>query len=63
MRKKVIMQIVKQVGINGLIGIKLQLKKEERNFYTSINGDSLGFTAQNIIFHNRIMIKDFAQQH
>lgn len=63
MAKKVITQILKQVGINGLIGIKLQLKKEDRNFYSLIKSDSLGFTAQNLIFHHRIVVKDFAQQH
>lgn len=63
MKKKILKEIIKTVGLNGLIGIKAQFESENRSFYKTLtNVSGLGFTAQNLIFHYRVMIKDYAQQ-
>jgi len=62
MRTKVIKEIIKQVGINGLIAIKNDLKRcDNTNIYKTRISDSLGYTTQNLIFHHMVMVKDFAQ--
>ncbi len=57
--RKVHSQIIKQVGLLGLIAIKKEIGASK--FYKEIKSDNMGFKAQNLIFHNLLMIKDFAQ--
>jgi hypothetical protein len=59
---KVHSKIIKQVGVLGLIAIKNNINQAGgTNFYKQIKKDSMGFTAQNLIFHNLVMLKEFAQ--
>jgi hypothetical protein len=60
-RTKILTTIIKKVGINGLLAIKNDYKRStEKSIYSSL-GDSLGFTAQYLIFHHLTMVKDFKQ--
>lgn len=55
-------RIIKLVGVLGLIAIKNEIKRTGgTSFYKQIKSDSMGFTAQAIVFHNLIMVKEFAQ--
>jgi hypothetical protein len=61
-RKKVFTDLKKQVGILGIIAIKNDLQRSGNgSFYKAIKHNSLGYTAQSLIFHHLRMVKDFAQ--
>lgn len=60
--KTVIKDIIKQVGINGLIAIKSDRQRSGNTpIYWVCKQNGLDFTAQNLIFNHLIMVKPHAQ--
>lgn len=60
--KKTHSRIIKLVGVLGLIAIKNEIKRTGgTGFYKQIKSDSMDFTAQAMVFHHLIMVKEFTQ--
>jgi len=60
-KKRVVKEIIKRVGINGLIAIKAHIATDERNFYKVCQTNTFEYTVRNIIFAFLQSYKDFAQ--